>query len=64
MSKGYFRVVNDACSHRIVGYSMDHPDACRPRDHRAAEGGRIPVAAVVPSDRSSQFRPARFHAVT
>lgn len=60
--KLYLRAIKDVYSNRIVGYSMDSRMksslAVAALDHAVAL--RSPVATIVHSDKSSQFRSRKF----
>lgn len=60
--KLYLCAIKDACSNRIVGYSIDErmKASLAVAALRNAVGLRAPAGTVVHSDRGSQFRSAKF----
>ena len=60
--KLYLCAIKDACSNRIVGYSIDDrmKATLAVAALRSATVSRTPVGTVVHSDRGSQFRSAKF----
>ncbi len=60
--KLYLCAIKDACSNRIVGYSMDErmTSALAVRALRNAIALRSPAATIVHTDRGSQFRSGAF----